>query len=73
MKALGGEENWGVLPADTQGSTVRRHTGIGGSRMTLDALLNNFPALDASRVKLNLSGDDMAQFVRQNGQEIHRG
>ena len=35
---------------------------IGGTRLTLDALLSNFPHLDASRIKLSIIGDDIVQF-----------
>jgi len=36
--------------------------GIGGTQLTLDALLSNFPSLDASRIKLSIQGDDVKQF-----------
>ena len=32
---LGGMPAWGITPADPMGSTVRRHTGIGGSRIII--------------------------------------
>ena len=35
---------------------------IGGTQLTLDALLSNFPHLDASRVRLSLHGDNIEQF-----------
>jgi uncharacterized protein involved in outer membrane biogenesis len=35
---------------------------VGGTRLTLDALLTNFPDLEASRIKLLIGGDDIAQF-----------
>lgn len=35
---------------------------IGGTKLTLDALLGNFPHLDASRIKLKIIGDDIVQF-----------
>lgn len=35
---------------------------IGDSDLVLDALLTNFPSLDAGRVKLSVTGDDIAQF-----------
>jgi len=35
---------------------------VGGSRLELDALLSNFPHLDAGRVKLSISGNDIEQF-----------
>jgi uncharacterized protein involved in outer membrane biogenesis len=35
---------------------------IGGTNLALDALLTNFPNLDASRIKLKISGDDITQF-----------
>ncbi len=35
---------------------------IGGTRLSLDALLTEFPALDAGRIKLLISGDEVEQF-----------
>lgn len=35
---------------------------IGGTELILDALLTDFPNLDASRIKLSIEGDDIAQF-----------
>ncbi|HEY5775228.1 MAG TPA: AsmA-like C-terminal region-containing protein [Xanthomonadales bacterium] len=35
---------------------------IGGTKLLLDAKFTNFPGLDASRVKLTITGDDIAQF-----------
>ncbi len=35
---------------------------IGGTQLVLDALLTKFPELDASRVKLSVTGDEVAQF-----------
>jgi len=35
---------------------------IGGTHLSLDALLSNFPHLDASRIKLSIVGDDIEQF-----------
>lgn len=35
---------------------------IGGTRLTLDALMSNFPSLDSSRIKLAVTGDEISQF-----------
>ena len=35
---------------------------IGGTHVALDVLLTNFPSLDASRIKLSITGDDAEQF-----------
>jgi len=35
---------------------------IGGTKLLLEAQLTRFPGLDASRAKLTISGDDIAQF-----------
>lgn len=35
---------------------------IGGSHLSLDGSMNNFPALDHSRVNLQVTGDDIQQF-----------
>jgi len=34
-RRLGGDADWGVTPSDPMGSTVRRHTGQGGSRIII--------------------------------------
>ena len=36
--------------------------GVGGTQLALDALLTNFPSLEASRIKLLIQGDDVTQF-----------
>ena len=56
MKALGGEENWGVLPADTHGSTVRRHTGIGGSRIIVRNRFTYEPSMEVSEDRVRRPG-----------------
>jgi len=40
---------------------------IGGTELVLDALLSNFPHLDASRIKLSIDGDDIVQFRQLMG------
>jgi uncharacterized protein involved in outer membrane biogenesis len=35
---------------------------VGGTHLKLDALLSDFPHLDASRIKLSITGDDIVQF-----------
>lgn len=40
---------------------------IGGAELVLDALLSNFPSLDASRIKLLITGDDVSQFRKLLG------
>ena len=66
-----GIENWPDKPfrlkgeIDRTGSTLnipKLTLGIGGSELVLDALLSNFPNLDAGRIRLSISGDDVVQF-----------
>ena len=50
---------------DRVGSTLNiseTALNIGGTRLTLDALLSNFPELDSSRIRLNVAGDEISQF-----------
>ncbi|RLA50210.1 MAG: hypothetical protein DRQ98_13160, partial [Gammaproteobacteria bacterium] len=71
-----GIENWPDKPfrlqanASRLGSTLNISNltlGIGGTELTLDALLSNFPHLDASRIKLSISGDDVTHFHKLLG------
>jgi len=51
--------------AERVGGTLNVHDtilNIGGTRLSLDALLTEFPALDAGRIKLLISGDEVEQF-----------
>jgi len=51
--------------AERVGGTLNVHDttlNIGGTRLTLDALLTEFPTLDAARIKLLIAGDDVEQF-----------
>jgi len=66
-----GVENWPDKPFNLKGDIMRVGAtlniseltlSIGGSQLTLDALLSNFPDLDASRIKLSIQGDDVEQF-----------
>ncbi len=66
-----GIENWPDKPfhlqvdVDRLGGTLNVSNlslGIGGTELVLDALLTNFPHLDASRIKLSIMGDDVTQF-----------
>ena len=66
-----GIENWPDKPfrlqadLDRLGGTLNVSNlslGIGSTELVLDALLTNFPHLDASRIKLSILGDDVAQF-----------
>ncbi len=66
-----GIENWPDKPfrlkadVDRIGGTLNVSNltlGIGSSELVLDALLTNFPHLNASRIKLSISGDDVTQF-----------
>lgn len=49
---LGGQPSWGVLPADSMGSTVRRISGAGGDRIVIRARYTYEPAMEISDRKL---------------------
>jgi uncharacterized protein involved in outer membrane biogenesis len=66
-----GLEDWPDKPFSLRGGAeriggtldVRDLTlNIGGTQLSLDALLTNFPEFDASRIKLSVKGDDIVQF-----------
>jgi len=66
-----GIENWPNKPFNLKGDISRvgktlniseLTLGIGGTRLSLDALFSNFPNLEASRIKLSVQGDDVKQF-----------
>ena len=66
-----GIKNWPDKPFSLKGEVNRiggtlnisdLNLRIGGSELILDALLSNFPHLDASRIKLSVTGDDVTQF-----------
>ena len=46
--------------------------GLGGTELILDALLTNFPDLEASRIRLSVSGDDVEQFRELLGHTRYR-
>jgi len=66
-----GIEHWPDKPfsltgeAERVGHTLNVHDltlNIGGTKLLLDALLTEFPSLDASRIKLLISGEEIEQF-----------
>ena len=66
-----GIEHWPDKPFSLEGDVDRvggtlnidnLTLNIGGTQLLLDALLTNFPSLEASRIKLLVTGDDVAQF-----------
>lgn len=66
-----GINGWPDKPFSLEGKVKRVSTtldvsnlslSVAGTRLTLDALLSNFPDLEASRIKLLLTGDDIVQF-----------
>ena len=66
-----GIEDWPDKPFSLKGDVDRvggtlnisdLRLNIGGTELTLDALLTDFPNLDASRIKLSVEGDDIIQF-----------
>jgi len=66
-----GIENWPDKPFSLKGDIKRVGTtlnvseltlSIGGTQLMLEALLSDFPHLDAARIKLSIQGDDVKQF-----------
>ncbi len=51
IKSLGGEERWGFTPADPMGSTVRRISGTGGTRLISRNSISWAPKLSVSKDK----------------------
>ncbi len=49
---LGGAPEWGVLPADPQGSTVRRISGQGGDRIVIRNRFTFDPSMEVSETRL---------------------
>lgn len=52
VKRLGGDETWGVTPADPLGTTVRRVSGIGGHRIIVRNRATYDPRLEVSDRRL---------------------
>jgi glycine/D-amino acid oxidase-like deaminating enzyme len=48
IRALGGEPQWACTPADPMGTTVRRITGIGGSRIIIRNRFTYDPKMEVS-------------------------
>ncbi len=63
---LGGQPDWGVLPADPMGTTVRRVSGIGGDRIVVRNRFTYDPAMevDARRIESVARDHDRAFQVR---------
>ncbi len=53
VKRLGGVPQWGILPADPMGTTVRRIKGTGGDRIVIRNRFTYDPSLVVSDEKLN--------------------
>ena len=58
QKRLGGLDNWGITPSDPMGSTVRRHTGIGGSRIIVRNRWSFDPKMEVSDARVAAYGRD---------------
>ncbi len=75
---LGGQPNWGVLPADPQGTTVRRVSGVGGDRIVIRNRFTFDPSLEVSDARIARVGRDhdrsfQARFPMLDGVEMeHR-
>ena len=71
-----GIEDWPDKPFSLEGNVDRvgetlnisnLTMNIGGTKLVLDALLTDFPHLRASRIKLDIQGDDITQFREMVG------
>ncbi len=51
IKAIGGEERWGFTPADPMGSTIRKISGAGGTRLISRNSISWAPRLSVSKDK----------------------
>ncbi len=55
---LGGAPDWGVLPADPQGTTVRRISGQGGDRIVIRNRFTFDPSMEVDEARLRNVGRD---------------
>jgi glycine/D-amino acid oxidase-like deaminating enzyme len=62
---LGGLPAWGITPADPMGSTVRRHTGIGGSRIVIRNRWTFDPSMEVDEARI-------ARFRRDHDRAFRR-
>ena len=62
---LGGMPAWGITPADPMGSTVRRHTGIGGSRIIIRNRWTFDPSMEVDEARV-------ARFRRDHDRAFRR-
>ena len=56
QKRLGGEKSWGITPSDPMGSTIRRHDGIGGSRIVIRNRWTFDPSMQVSEKRIAAFG-----------------
>ena len=55
-RRLGGKNDWGVTPSDPMGSTIRRHTGRGGSRIVIRNRWTFNPSMVTSQRRIEAFG-----------------
>lgn len=55
---LGGAKDWGVLPADPQGTTVRRISGQGGDRIVIRNRFTFDPSMEVDEARIARVGRD---------------
>lgn len=53
---LGGAPHWGVLPADPQGTTVRRVSGVGGDRIVIRNRFTFDPSMEVTDARITQVG-----------------
>ena len=65
MRALGGMPAWGITPADPMGSTVRRHRGVGGSRIIIRNRWTYDPSMEVSERRVEAFRRDHERAFRR--------
>lgn len=73
--ALGGENVWGLTPADPMGTTVRRISGIGGDRIVVRNRFTYDPSMEVSEARIKAVSRDhdrsfAARFPMLEGTEM---
>ncbi|MEM1360911.1 MAG: FAD-binding oxidoreductase [Pseudomonadota bacterium] len=74
-KRLGGSANWGIIPADPFGTTVRRFSGTGGDRIVIRNRFTFDPSMEVDDTRIKAVGRDhdrafSARFPKLGGVEM---
>ena len=65
MRAVGGMPAWGITPADPMGSTVRRHSGKGGTRIVIRNRWTYDPSMEVSEGRIATFRHDHERAFRR--------